>query len=87
MKKVRFAELSEPVRTFLDQVQRGEGLVVEDERGCARYGVIPYEDATLSEQGAAWQRMEQLQKKIGLTIRDWQRMTKCERGESNPHTG
>ncbi|MEK6258004.1 MAG: hypothetical protein AABP62_05230 [Planctomycetota bacterium] len=68
MRKVRFAELSESVRTFLDQVNRGEGLLVEDERGCARYGVIPYEEATMSEQEAAWQRIERLQKKAGLAM-------------------
>ncbi len=69
MKKIRFVELSEPVQLFLDQIQRGEGIVVEDESGCARYGVIPYSEATISEQETAWQRIERMQKKVTESLK------------------
>lgn len=68
MKKIRFAELSESVQLFLDQIQRGEGIVVEDERGCARYGVIPYNEGTVFEQESAWQRIERVQKKVTQSL-------------------
>ena len=68
MRKMRFAELSEPVQRFLDQVHGGEGIVVEDDRGRARFGVIPFDEVTMSEQDAAWQRIERAQKAVAQSL-------------------
>lgn len=65
MQKVAINQLSEPVREFLAQVRNGQGIVVEDEAGRARYGVIPYVEATPEERKRAWERLQQLQQTIG----------------------
>lgn len=64
MRKVALEELSEDVRSFLARVRKGEGLLVEDKTGRARYGVIPYEEPPPRGQAAALKRLQRLQKKV-----------------------
>ena len=69
MRKVALRELSRDVQSFLTQVQNGEGIVVEDETGRARYGIIPYLEATAEGKKEAWKRIKQLQRKVGKTMK------------------
>lgn len=68
MQKVAITELSKPVQSFLSQVRRGQGIIVEDEAGREVCGVIPYEEVPLKEQQAALKRLERLQEKVGKTM-------------------
>jgi hypothetical protein len=70
MQRVALSELSEPVREFLARVENGQGLVVEDESGRARCGVIPYVEATPDERKRAWERIQQIQQKVGQSLAD-----------------
>lgn len=62
MRKVAIKELSGDVRSFLAQVRPGRGIVVEDEKGRAKYGVIPFEGPTAGEQAKAWRDLRQVQR-------------------------
>lgn len=68
LRKVRFAELSDPVRAFLNEIRSGEGVIVEDERGRPRYGISPYDEATEAERQAAWLRLQELQREVRRRI-------------------
>ena len=68
MKKVRLSELSEPVRSFLEQVTPDESIMVEDDDGHAQYGVIPYQSDTPEERLAAWQEIEEIQREVGQSL-------------------
>ena len=69
IRKVALRELSKDVRSFLTQAQNGEGIVVEDEMGRARYGIIPYTEATAQERKEAWKRIKRLQRKVGKAMK------------------
>lgn len=68
MRKFMINKLSEPVRTFLAQVQDGEVVVVEDEAGRAQYRVAPCGEATPEARRRSWERIQQLQQRIGQAI-------------------
>jgi len=70
MQKIAIEQLSEQVRAFLSQVRNGRGLVIEDEAGRAQYGVIPFVEATPEERSQAWEKIQQLQQKIGQKLAD-----------------
>jgi len=70
MQKVAINQLSEPVRAFLARVRVGRGIVVEDEAGRARYGVVEYLPASPEERQEAWEHLQQLQQKTKQTIED-----------------
>ena len=65
MQKITLDQLSEPVRLFLSQVPKTGGVLVEDERGQVCFGVIPYQQASASEQVVARVRLAELQKRVG----------------------
>ena len=69
MRKVTLTELSRPVRSFLSQVRKGKSLMVEDEQGRARYGVVLYEEAPKRQQDAALRGLARLQAKVGKTMK------------------
>ncbi len=69
MKKVAINELSQSVRSFLDQVQNGEAIVIQDEQGRSRYGVVPYVEAAPEEQKVAWKEIEAIQRKVGENMK------------------
>jgi hypothetical protein len=56
------------VRLFLAQVLQSQGVVVEDENGLARFGVIPYTEATAEEKAAAWEKLWRLQEKTAKAM-------------------
>jgi isopentenyl diphosphate isomerase/L-lactate dehydrogenase-like FMN-dependent dehydrogenase len=68
MRKVTLRELSSDVQKFLAQAKNGEGLMVEDENGRARYGVIPFVEATAEEKGRAWKELQKLQRQVGKAM-------------------
>lgn len=63
MKKVRFSELSDAIRSFLTGIGQGETVVVEDDEGNARYGVIPYREVSEADAERAQQLLERLWQK------------------------
>jgi len=69
MEKIVITQLSEPVRLFLDHVNPREGVVIEDETGRARYGIVPYLEASPEERRLAWQRLQEIQKEVGDRLR------------------
>lgn len=69
MRKVALEELSRDVRSFLAQVRKGKGILVEDGTGRARYGVIPYVAAAPAEKKKAWKDIERIQRKVGRMMR------------------
>src|SRR5262249_53745421 len=70
MQKVAFNQLREPVQAFLARARVGQGIVVEDEAGRARYGVVEYVAASPAEQEEASQRLQQLQQKTKRAIEE-----------------
>jgi hypothetical protein len=70
MQKVALNQLSEPVQEFLARARVGQGIVVEDEAGRARYGVVEYVEASPAEQQKAWERLQQLQQKTKQAIEE-----------------
>jgi len=70
MEKVAFRQLSEPVQAFPARVRVGQGIVVEDEAGRARYAVVEYVEASPAAQEEAWQKLRQLQQKTKQAIEE-----------------
>lgn len=64
MKRLALDDLSEPVRLFLSQVPKIGGVLVEDDRGRICFGVIPYQEASATEQHAARERLADLQRRV-----------------------
>lgn len=62
MRKIALQKLSKDVRSFLSRVRPGQAIVVEDENGRAKYGVIPFEGPSPAEQAKAWKELRQLQR-------------------------
>jgi|GEM_PF-5703448 len=48
MEKVSLKNLSKPVQSFLSRIRKGKGVLVEDAKGRARYGVILYDEAPVA---------------------------------------
>lgn len=71
-KKIRESEVSEAVRAFLQEAFEGGGVVIEDESGRARGGVFPYTyyEASEQERERAWQWLQQLQQRVGRSMRE-----------------
>lgn len=69
MQRVTISQLSEPIRLFLAQVRQGQGIVVEDESGQAKYGIIPYTDASADDKAAAWKSVQRVQKKAAKGLK------------------
>lgn len=69
MEKIVITQLSEPVRLFLNHVNPQEGVVIEDETGRARYGIVPFLEASPEERRRAWQRLQAIQKQVGDRLR------------------
>jgi hypothetical protein len=69
MKTISLHTLSPDVRSFLAQSERVDSLVVEDEAGRARYGVIPYIEHPAAEQEAALRDLETIQRQVGKTMK------------------
>ena len=70
MKKIRLNDLSEAVRSFFSQASGEEGVMIEDETGRARYGVVPYREASVEEKQQADEALRRLQEKTGQAMRE-----------------
>lgn len=68
-KRIRENEMSEAVRAFLKEAFEGGGVVIEDESGRTRGGVVPFVEASEEERERAWQWIEQLQGRVGESMR------------------
>lgn len=68
MRKVSIADLSEAVRSFLSEVIESDGVVIEDEAGRPRCGVIPYREASPEEVERANASLERLRRKAGQAM-------------------
>ena len=69
MIKIRLDELSEPLRQQLASVGDEESIVIEDENGQPRYGVIPYRRPTAEQKRRAWERLRKLQEIVGASMK------------------
>ncbi len=65
MQRVKITELSEPVQSFLARVKKGNSVVVEDDSGLARYGVIPYS----AETERAWKELEGIRREAAEAMK------------------
>lgn len=70
MKKVRLSELAEPVRSFLDRVFAGGGVVVEDNEGRMRGSFVPYRDPTPDEERRADESLARLREKTDAGMKE-----------------
>jgi hypothetical protein len=70
MKTVKLTELSEDVRSFLGEAGKGDGVMVEDETGQARYSIAPYHRSTADERAAALERLRRLQNETRLAMEE-----------------
>jgi len=70
MKKIQLSDLGEPVRKVLADAGRGESVVIEDEKGQPRYGVIPFRNPTDQQKQRAWEKLKHLQQKVGASMQE-----------------
>ena len=69
MRKVTITKLSKSVQSFLARVRNGDSIIVQDEAGRARVGVIPYQEATPAQKKKAWKDVKRIQTKVGKMMR------------------
>jgi len=69
MRKVTITKLSKPVKDFLAQARKGRGILVQDENGRARFGVVRYVEASAAAKERAWKDIERIQRKVGRMMR------------------
>ena len=65
MKKLRLSDLSEPVRSFFNQMALDGPIMLVDDNDQLKCGITPYYEATAEEREQAWRRLEALQQKVG----------------------
>jgi hypothetical protein len=70
MIKIRLDELGQTLRQKLASIGDEESMVIEDENGQARYGVIPYRRPTAEQKRCAWERLRQLQDKVAASMKE-----------------
>ena len=70
MKKVRLSELTDPVRSFLDQVFEGGGVVFEDNDGRTRGSFVPYRDPTPEEERRADESLARFREKTSAGMKE-----------------
>ena len=68
MKSIRLNDLSESARQVLAGAGDQESVVIEDENGQARYGVIPYRKPTEQQKKRAWEKLTELQQKAAAAM-------------------
>ncbi len=68
MQRISITDLNDSVRSFLRKARR-EGIVVEDERGRAQCGIVPYREATAGARQRAWREIKKIQRKVGRTMK------------------
>ena len=71
MVRIRFSELDDTVKKFLDRTQQGETIVVEDDNGTVRCGITPYIHASPSEKKAALASLNRLQQHAAQSMTEY----------------
>jgi hypothetical protein len=74
MKKIRLQDLGGAAQQVLADAGQDESVVIEDEKGQPRYGVIPFRNPTDQQKQQAWDKLRHLQQKVGASMRE-QRVT------------
>jgi hypothetical protein len=70
MKKMRLSQLSEPVRSFLEQVRNSESIMIVDENDQLQCGITPYYEASPDERRKAQRSLEELQEKVARSMQE-----------------
>ena len=70
MKTLRFSELSQAVRSFLEEALHGDGVIIEDDTGRVRGSFVPYRDPTPEEERQADASLDRLWQKTGPAMRE-----------------
>jgi hypothetical protein len=73
MRKVSLDDLNSAVRAFLAQASNGHGILVQDGQGRARFGIIPYKEASAARKRAAWKEIQKIQRKVGRMMKKTRR--------------
>ena len=69
MKKMRLNELGPAAQEALANLGDSESIVIEDETGQARYGVIPYRKPTKQQKAQAWEKLRAIQDKAAASMK------------------
>ena len=69
MQRVRYNELSDPVRDFLAPAGKGEVIIVQDEEGRATYSVAPIIQPSGDVRRQALHDLRKLQQKVGESMK------------------
>lgn len=69
MRKVTLNQLSADVQSFLKHLPRGESVVIEDDTGRIWCGITPYVEPTPAQRRRAWQHIEELQQRVGKSMK------------------
>ena len=68
MKKVRLNDLGEPFQKAVTEAA-GEPIVIEDDQGEARYGVVAYRKPTDEQKQRAWKKLKEYQRKAEASMK------------------
>ncbi len=69
MKKIPLNELSEAAQQLLAEGTEDEPVIIENDNGTVRYGVIPYRKPTDQQKQRAWVTLRRLQKKAAASMK------------------
>ena len=69
MKKVRLDDLGEPFRKAVEEAG-GEPIVIEDDDGEARFGVVPYRKPSDQQKQAAWEKLKEYQRRAAASMKE-----------------
>jgi hypothetical protein len=68
MKKVRLNDLGEPFQKAVAEAA-GEPIVIEDDQGEARYGVVPYRKPSDQQKQQAWEKLKEYQRRAAASMK------------------
>ena len=68
MKKVQLNELGEPFQKAVADAA-GEPIVIEDEQGQARYGVVAYRKPSDQQKQQAWEKLKEYQRRAEASMK------------------
>ncbi len=67
-KTIRLAELSEPIRSFFDQIDPRDELVVEGGPGQRSYTVLAAHDSMEARRARARKKLAEIQRRVGESM-------------------
>jgi hypothetical protein len=70
MQKIRLTDLDGDTRAFLANALKGNGVIIEDDKGRAYGGVIPYSESTAAERTRAWHDIEDIDETVTSSIHE-----------------